>query len=479
MTPEPTSTLLGSRVFTQDDQQFFAAISRDRNPMHVDAVAARRLMTGHQVVHGIHTVLWALDRWCANGGRTPRSVVCSFANPVSVGDPVVLAASNGIAAPISIVASVHGLACTEIRLDPDGIAPGLATPDLADRVVRQIEPDEALDEAPGSQAGQVFAFGPADVPPDDAFPHACRALGRTTVAAIARLSYFVGMVCPGLHSVFSEARFAIAEATPDSSALRFLIKRYDPRFRLFMVSFDGGIRGDIKAFVRPPPQRQPSSRDLLQQVPNDAFKAMRALVIGGSRGLGELTAKILAAGDGEVTLTYAAGADDAQRICAEIDASGVGRCRPLHLDLKATDLAALEPVSESVDAVFFFATPRIFTKKAEVFDRAVFDEFVWFYLQRFHDLCIWLEQRPVDRPVKVFLPSTVFITDRPRGMTEYAMAKAAAEVMVADLNRSLRRVSIVHTRLPRLATDQTASILEVSTGSSIATMLEVVRSMAA
>ena len=62
MTPEPTSTLLGSRVFTQDDQQFFAAISRDRNPMHVDAVAARRLMTGHQVVHGIHTVLWALDR---------------------------------------------------------------------------------------------------------------------------------------------------------------------------------------------------------------------------------------------------------------------------------------------------------------------------------------------------------------------------------------------------------------------------------
>jgi hypothetical protein len=474
------STLLGRRVFTQDDQQFFATISRDRNPMHVDAVAARRLMTGHQVVHGIHTVLWALDRWCASGGRAPRSVACSFANPVSVGDPVVLAVSNGVDGPISIVASVHGLACTEIRLDPGAIAPGLASStELAGRVVRQVDPDEALDEAPGSQVGQVIAFGLADVPPDDAFPHACRALGRTTVAAIARLSYFVGMVCPGLHSVFSEARFEVAEATPASSALRFFVKRYDPRFRLFMVSFDGDIRGDIKAFVRPPPQRQPSSRELLQQVPNDAFKAMRALVIGGSRGLGELTAKIVAAGGGEVTLTYAAGADDAQRICAEIDASGVGRCRPLHLDLKATDFAALEPASESVGAVFFFATPRIFTKKAEVFDRAVFDEFVWFYLQRFHELCIWLEQRPGDRPVKVFLPSTVFITDRPRGMTEYAMAKAAAEVMVADLNRSLRRVAIVHTRLPRLATDQTASILEVSTGSSVATMLEVVRSMAA
>lgn len=478
MSPEPTSTLLGRRVFTEQDQQFFAALSRDRNPMHVDAVAARRLMTGHQVVHGIHTLLWALDRWCANGGRAPRSVACTFANPVSVGDPVVLAVSHGVAGSIGIVASVNGLTCTEIRLDPDGMAPG-SLPDLAGRVVRQVEPDEALDEAPGSQVEQVFAFGPAAVPSDDAFPHVSRALGRTTVAAIARLSYFVGMVCPGLHSVFSEARFEIAEAAPDGSALRFFVKRYDPRFRLFMVSFDGGIRGDIKAFVRPPPQRQPSSRDLLQQVPNNAFEAMRALVIGGSRGLGELTAKIVAAGGGDVTLTYAAGADDARRICAEIDASGVGRCRPLHLDLKATDFAALEPVSGALEAVYYFATPRIFTKKAEVFDRAAFDEFVWFYLQRFYELCIWLEQRPRDRPVKVFLPSTVFITDRPRGMTEYAMAKAAAEVMVADLNRSLRQVSIVHTRLPRLATDQTASILDVSTGSSVATMLEVVRSMAA
>ena len=70
-------------------------------------------------------------------------------------------------------------------------------------------------------------------------------------------------------------------------------------------------------------------------------------------------------------------------------------------------------------------------------------------LDRFHELCLWLDS--ADRPIRVYLPSTVFITERPKGMTEYAMAKAAAEVLADDLNRSLNNVRIVHTRLPRLA----------------------------
>src|SRR5258708_5647331 len=52
---------LGSRRFTAEDQLEFAEISGDWNPMHVDPVAARRTIYGGILVHGIHTLLWALE----------------------------------------------------------------------------------------------------------------------------------------------------------------------------------------------------------------------------------------------------------------------------------------------------------------------------------------------------------------------------------------------------------------------------------
>jgi len=59
------------------------------------------------------------------------------------------------------------------------------------------------------------------------------------------------------------------------------------------------------------------------------------LVIGGSRGLGELTAKLLCSGGGCVHLTYSRGRNDARRVSAEIMAVKRGVCKPLELDILA------------------------------------------------------------------------------------------------------------------------------------------------
>ena len=75
------------------------------------------------------------------------------------------------------------------------------------------------------------------------------------------------------------------------------------------------------------------------------------------------------------------------------------------------------------------------------------------------------------RPVRVFLPSTVFIDERPRGMTEYAMAKAAGEILCADLSRAHRRLVITAPRLPRILTDQTATVPPVPTADPVEVML--------
>src|SRR5438552_14675943 len=56
-----TVSTLSSRRFTLEDQLEFAEISGDWNPMHVDAIAARRTICDDVVVHGIHSLLWALE----------------------------------------------------------------------------------------------------------------------------------------------------------------------------------------------------------------------------------------------------------------------------------------------------------------------------------------------------------------------------------------------------------------------------------
>ena len=62
-------------------------------------------------------------------------------------------------------------------------------------------------------------------------------------------------------------------------------------------------------------------------------------------------------------------------------------------------------------------------------------------------------------------------------MTEYAMAKAAAEILAADLNAHFENVTIVSTRLPRMPTDQTSSIVPIRPVSAIEALLPVVREM--
>jgi acyl dehydratase/NAD(P)-dependent dehydrogenase (short-subunit alcohol dehydrogenase family) len=479
------SLTLGERTFTAADQRAFGALSRDVNPMHMDEVAARRLISGRQVVHGVHTLLQALDLWRPEQGLQAAHVQCNFDQPISVGDRVVFTHTMDADGAHVLVAAVEGLACTVVTLtcaapDRPDAAPAPAADADADadadaEALRRIDSLPApLDEAPGSQSAHTLVLPPWGHELATTYPQAARVLSPQALSALGRLSYYVGMVCPGLHSVFSSLQFTPGAQPPASEDLSFRLKRYDPRFKLFIVDYQGPIQGQLRAFLRPPPQPQPSTRELQAHVQPGEFKGTRALVIGGSRGLGEMTAKLLAAGGGDVVVSYAQGRADALRVAEDVAAAGAGACDTLALDLSQQDFASIDLAGE-LDAVYFFATPRIFRKKADTFDKALFAEFAQFYLERFAQLCRWLETRPGDRPVKVYLPSTVFITERPKGMTEYAMAKAAAEVLADDLNRTLQRVRVVHTRLPRLATDQTASIMGVSVASNVDTLLPVVR----
>jgi hypothetical protein len=86
-------------------------------------------------------------------------------------------------------------------------------------------------------------------------------------------------------------------------------------------------------------------------------------------------------------------------------------------------------------------------------------------------------QRLQSAEFTLFYPSSTYVQDRPPLMTEYAMAKAAGEVLCADIVRFKPGVKIITQRLPRVRTDQTASLIATGSADAVDFMLPIIRAM--
>ena len=472
--------VLAERDFVIDHQYRFAVLSGDCNPIHMDALAARRTMAGAPVVHGIHVLLWSLDRFFQthdDGSVTALKV--TFDKMVYVGDRVELRMAHGANGAVALTCFVDATKVMTARLIKG--AP-IADHDILSRSVLEKS------STPAVLAFEQMADRHGMVPFDEVlldgvaalFPAAVAALGIGRVAALASSSYLVGMICPGLHSIFGGLQVSMpaAESAGDTSALRFRVATTDPRFRLLKLAIaGGGWTGSIDAYARPEPAAQPDIPILAAKVARDEFRGGSVLVVGGSRGLGEVIAKMAAIGGAHVTVTYAVGEADARRVQGELRAHGFD-CDILRYDVRESPEPQLAPIATKPDEVYYLATPSIFRRRTSLFDPKRLDEFLAFYVTGFHQLCRALKAMSSDR-VSIFYPSSESVDKRPAGMTEYTMAKVAGEVLCADMLAFERPGSILVQRLPRLATDQTATIMDVEEADAAAVLLPIMRQVRA
>jgi hypothetical protein len=282
------------------------------------------------------------------------------------------------------------------------------------------------------------------------------------------------MIVPGLHSIYGSLSLAVCKDNSPADSLGFRVTAANPRHRLVRMDIcGGGISGTVEALLRHPPVAQASMATIEPLVSPKEFAGATALIVGGSRGLGNLTAKLIAAGGGNVIATYAAGKMEAEELAAEITAWG-GRCQIIHYDVRDDAALQLSALSETPTHIYYFATPPISRERSGVYSSGRFDEFNAFYISGFHRL---MEASLRSRPdgISAFYPSSVFVESRPDGMTEYAMSKAAGEILCADLNAQMPKVRITMSRLPRLLTDQTAALPQSATLDAPTVMLPIIR----
>jgi NAD(P)-dependent dehydrogenase (short-subunit alcohol dehydrogenase family) len=470
-----------SRVFTSDDQLAFARLSGDYNPIHLDPVAARRLLFGQPVVHGVHALLWAFDGWLAD-----QSTAVRVAGPVRITKlKVRFRSSIPLDARIELVARQKSPTEVQLELSTDDAKAVTASVSFepagesSTRVVAEFPPQgPCRDRGPAelaTMAGEISLCLERKAA-TTLFPHAVRCLPADQLATLLAATRVVGMEAPGLHSIFSglelEAGSVAEKAAP---VLRYETANFDDRVSRLELRVDSsGMRGQVLAFVRPEPQQQASFESLQSLVAPNEFAGERALVIGGSRGLGEVAVKLLAAGGAEVRFTYARGAADAERLAAEI-AIAKGHVASFQYDVLADPprlAAALENWSPTL--LCFFATPHIAASPDGGFSASRFGAFCDYYIRGF--LATFEAARACGPGLsRVLYPSSVFVEELPPNLGEYAAAKTAAEALCRFLAKAHGGIRFHCPRWPRLATDQTASLIRTELPDPAATVFAALR----
>jgi len=462
------------REFTLDDQTAFARLSGDNNPLHTDAMAARRTLFGSPVIHGVHGVLRALDCWLETQDVRVEfdSIRAMFYKPVKVGDELHLdiipedndtlhiRLLNGSSTATKITAK-----WSVANFDNNGSSLQVDSPSMSEP--RVLSDDEITNDSGSIDLSFNLNFARA------LLPNLVQRMSLSQIATILHLSRLVGVMCPGLHSLFSE--FELTKTSRrEIGGMLYKVERFDKRIGLATIKISApDMIGIVKAFRRPEPKVQASYLTLRGHARCGEFSNQQALVIGGSRGLGEVVAKLLAGGGANVKLTYHKGKDDAEKIVQDIVSNG-GTASCFQYDVLNPSISEREVSSTGWNPthIYYFATPLIFSGAKRHFSPELFREFCDYYVVGFANLLNLLIPYAVK---KVYYPSSVFVDELPKNMGEYACAKIASELLCTFLEKFHPDLVIYKSRLPRVATDQTVSIMPVKNEDPVDIMISELR----
>jgi len=454
---------LDSFTITADTSSRFARLSGDFNPLHLDPVAARRTQFGRTLIHGVCGTVQAIDLWLAKnpGHAALKHLKVRYAKPISQGQAISLCA-NTDGATVKLELRANGARCQMIELeftqaDPGAILePGFSP--AVDTPAPCSEPDIATCEGHAAAADLVWDEALAA----QLLPAASKALPTRQLASLIATTQIVGMQCPGLHSVYSNLELEFVEAGEEAShnQLHYRVNSADARFnRVLLGVCNAYVQGTIEAFFRAVPADQSAMADVVQAVPERAFAGQRALLVGASRGLGEVMAKVLSAGGADLVMTYARGREDAESVALDIASE---RDQPVVLQhdvLSGEISAALEDSLADITHVYYLASPVIEKGETGRWNGELFANLSRFYIVGLATLLEATRKAAgKERALHLFIPSSVFLDGNIKGFDEYIAAKHAAEAYAERFVSSNKNWSVSAPRLPRLRTDQTSGV---------------------
>ena len=460
-------------IFSFEDQLVFAELSQDYNPMHCDEVLARRFIYGEPVVHGINAMIVAIREWSQSSNTMflIERLRCKFTKPIFLNKKILFEIKN-----IDDKVKINLIQDDEIKMR---IIMSLDSIEQKNEVIKEFDsftegqPNNISFEELRGYSKTINCSINKKLAEDYYSQEFIKKIGYKQLAEIISFSRIVGMHAPGLNSIFSELSFF--KNVNESNDIFFKVESVDERFNIINIESNGpNFKSDIKAFYRPLQVKQKNIQELKKNLYIDEFKNFRALVIGASRGLGELTAKCLGFGGASMLLTYARGKNDILNVLDDIQKYNN------NISITSFDVTKMEDKDFDIinefkpTHVFYYATPFIFNGIKNKFSEEIYQNFKIYYLDAFEILVRNLAMLNIN--INILYPSSVAVEDKPSDMLEYSKAKKEGEDLCLKLTNEYSNLRILCPRLPRLETDQTVSLSLVKNEDPIK-ILKIIRSM--
>jgi acyl dehydratase/NAD(P)-dependent dehydrogenase (short-subunit alcohol dehydrogenase family) len=460
-----------ARRFTVADQQWFSLVTGDSNPLHVDPVWASTNFPGALVVHGLHVLLWGLDRhFTVHQSMQVGFIHATFLKPILIEDEVrAESAADGSVLRLLVRGEPTIVVC--LRSQP-GDVPSLPSVSVTYHPGEEAR-DRSGNEWIGLTGSVVLPHRVGELA--EVFPSVSARLA-SALYGLAALSTLVGMECPGLRSLLSE--FSVSTVCAQNlGSLIFRVKSHYPAFSRVEMEVSGfGIAGAVAAFAGSAVPACPSVDYLRTVVPATEFVDQQPLVIGASGGLGRATARLLAAGGAQPFLTWSQSRDAAQETARAVMALN-GRCELVHFDVQSPGdgLRALAEANWSGEQLYYFASPRIFRRRLEAYQSGDLHDFLQIYVSGFYEVARGLLKIRHGARLVVLYPSSVAVDDRSSDLFEYKSAKLIGEHLCARLQERNAALTIKVVRLPRIATRQTQTFMNARSETPERVLLPIIK----
>jgi acyl dehydratase/NADP-dependent 3-hydroxy acid dehydrogenase YdfG len=461
------------RRFTLADQHWFSLVTGDSNPLHLDPAWASTTFPGMLVVHGLHALLWGLDRhFTVHRSMPVRFIHATFLKPILLGDEVAVESTTD-GSLLRLLVSGEPVVVARLRTEQAGSVPVQASAPVT------YSAGEAPHDRP---ANELIDLTGAIAMPNRvgelarAFPAVSATIASSALHGLAALSTLVGMECPGLRGLLSEFSVSIV-GSQNQGPLVFHVNKYRPAFSRVEMEVTGlGIAGFVAAFVGHRAPAPPEDKELRALVSPMEFSNQQPLVIGASGGLGGITARLLAAGGAHPFLTWSQSRAEAEET-SEAVAALSGKCRLVQFDVQrpADGLAALAETNWHGEQVYYFASPRIFRRRLEIYQANDMHDFLQIYVKGFYDVVRGLLKMRRGARLAIFYPSSVAVDDLPSDLFEYKSAKLIGEQLCGRLQQRNAALAIKVVRLPRMSTRQTQTLINAPAEAPERVLLPIVK----
>ena len=459
--------LLGTKKFYNKLQKKFIDFSGDKNPIHLCQNYSRKTIYGQILVHGIHAVLWSLEL------LTRKKIYFNnldirFLRPIFLkekiffywnnkNNEIIIKNANAVLCKIIITKTKKVEKSADLLI----LNKTLETP--SDKTIKDIEKLKCKKKN--------LSYKSVSEKIENSFSNLEKIYGLSFVYEVSTLSYIVGMEVPGLNSLFVSTKIKLKS---NNKLLKrsYSVSYIEKRVGLVNLNFFGKtIESNIQTILRQNPVKNPSIRRIKKFIKKKEFSHMNALVIGGSRGIGEIVSKIITLGGGKVTFTYYKGYEEAKKIKKEFNKKLSKNISDTEVDiLNQGHLNKLKKM-ENINYIFYFASPKILKSWNKKHDNQIYKIYKLYFFQQFKKIVKTFNENK--NKLLFFYPSTVFIEKKIDGYQSYIKSKLLGENFCKkNINKNF---NFYYPRLPMLVTDQNQSFFKLDPISNIPILLKYLR----